>query len=365
MKKLIATTALVVSMAVTCSACSLFSNDAVVKFGDLYTFNEPKDLKYDERIVLMGEGYESTIEDYLNAAAYPDTMMYDDDGNIVGVYDYDAETGMAYGWNDFSDGSYNAFEEGEEVDLGKPDESLMVDIPGTVTLGFVVYDNQSVANTTYMYAFLSDAEAKSAVKDALEEMSGLTMTEESDKVLYCVQDEAYIKEQFDLEESYGDAIETKDAKAYAEILKLMYGVREYGGENPYKPYGEHEDPADLDFDECIVLTGSGSEVLPEGYDNDVQQITEYIYGKDGKVVADYTYYECASKDIADKLMEEKDQCLPNTTERISDTAFLNVVRDQDMTNLIDTYKGYSVLKNDSLDGYVKMLQETYLTSVYK
>ena len=116
MKKLIATTALVVSMAVTCSACSLFSNDAVVKFGDLYTFNEPKDLKYDERIVLMGEGYESTIEDYLNAAAYPDTMMYDDDGNIVGVYDYDAETGMAYGWNDFSDGSYNAFEEGEEVD---------------------------------------------------------------------------------------------------------------------------------------------------------------------------------------------------------------------------------------------------------
>ena len=112
----------------------------------------------------------------------------------------------------------------------------MVDISGTVTLGFVVYGNQSVANTTYMYAFLSDAEAKSAVKDALEEMSGLTMTEES----------------------YGDAIETKDAKAYAEILKLMYGVREYGGENPYKPYAEHEDPVDLDYDECIDLTGSGT-----------------------------------------------------------------------------------------------------------
>ena len=364
MKKLMTMMVLVAAVVFACTGCSLFSNDSVVKFGDTYTHSDPKDLTYDERIVLMSDGYESTIEDYLNQDAYPDTMVYDDDGNVVGMYDYDETTGLASGWNDF-EGNYTAFDEGEEVDLGKPDESKMVTIPGTISLVFVVYGNKGAAVSTYVYAFLSDASAKSMVKDVLDTMFGETMTEESDTVLYCVQDEAYINEQFAMDEEAGFTFDTKNAAAYAEILKQMYSAREYGGENPYKPYADHQDPTDLDYDERVVLTGSGSASVPEDYENDVQSLTEYIYGKDGDVVADYTYYECASKDIADKLEAAKDDCFPTNIQRVSDTTFLNVVRDQDMTDTINAYKGYNVLKDASLDGYVKMLQEMYFTSVYK
>ena len=104
------------------AGCGLFSSDNVVKLGD-YTHEDPKDLKYDQRIVLKGNNFGTILESMASAAAYPDTTVYDEAGNPVGVYDYDETTGLAKGWMNMADGSFTAFEEGEEVDLGKPDFS--------------------------------------------------------------------------------------------------------------------------------------------------------------------------------------------------------------------------------------------------
>ena len=39
------------------------------------------------RKVLKGDSMSSLLEDYVNSDAYPDTMMYDDDGNVIGMYE--------------------------------------------------------------------------------------------------------------------------------------------------------------------------------------------------------------------------------------------------------------------------------------
>lgn len=359
MKKGIVTTILALTMAVACTGCSLFSDSSVVKFGDTYTHKDPEGLTYDERIVLKNDNFGSRLQDDVNQGAYPDTMKYDDDGNMVGIYDYDPTTGQAKGWTDITDGSYTAYPAGQELNIGLPDASKMIEIPGTVTAGFVVYGNKQQAVQADIYLFLSDASAKDMVKTNVEDMYGLTMTEESDTVLACEQDADDIAQQFQQEEDAGYTVDAKDAGAYADILKQMYGAVEYTGENPYKPYAEHTDPEDVDFDKCVVLTGSGEAAVEEDDASDITSMTEYVYGKDGKIVADYTYYECPSKEAADTLAEK----YYTKAERVSDTVLLMVTKGQDMTDLVNTYKGYNVLKDDSLDDYVRMLQETYFTTI--
>lgn len=363
MKKWIMSAVLCVAVIFACTGCSssLFSDSSVVKFGDTYTHEDPKDLTYDERIVLQGENFGSRLESDANTNAYPDTMMYDENGNMIGMYDYDAATGLAKGWANIEDGTYTAFPEGQEVDLGMPDESKMISIPGTVTLGAVVYGNKEEAVAAYLYFFLSDASAKDLVKENVESLYGLTLTEESDTVLTCVQDKDYIADQFGMEEEEGYPADTKDAAAYADILKQMYGISEYTGENPYKPYAEHKDPENLEFDKRVVLTGSGEAAVDEEYVKDISSETDYLYGKDGKIVAQYTYYECPSKEAADELQEK----YFTSAERVSDTVLELIVEGQNMTDTVNTFKGYNVLKDDSLDEYVRMIQETYFTSVYE
>lgn len=150
MKKLISAL-LIFALMLSFAGCSLFSDNSIVKFEDIYTHKDPDKLTYDERIVLMGDGFEELLEDYANSMAYPDTLMYDEEGNVIGLYDYDAQTGLANGWTSTEDGTYTAFAEGEEVDLGMPDESLMVSVPGEVSLGFVVYGNKSETVCACMY----------------------------------------------------------------------------------------------------------------------------------------------------------------------------------------------------------------------
>ncbi len=354
--------ALILVLTMVCTGCgSLFSDQSIVKFGDTYTHKDPKDLTYDERVVLQGEDFGKKLQSAVNESAYPDTMMYDKDGNVIGMYDYDGTTGLAAGWTNIDDGTYTAFEAGKEVDLGKPDASKMIEIPGTVTAGFVVYGNKGTAVAAYMYLFLSDASAKDMVKSGMESVYGVTMTEESDTVLTCVQDEAYISDQFAQDEAQGYTVDTKDASAYAEILKQIYGVTEYGGENPYKPYADHQDPDDVEFDDCVVMTGSGEAAVDEAYKSDISSMTDYVYGYKGDVVAQYTYFECPSKEAADTIQEK---CYTNA-ERISDTVLLNVVKGQDMQDTVKAYEGYNVLKDGSLDEYVRMLQETFFTTIYK
>lgn len=366
MKKLLTMVALMVAVVFACTGCSssLFSDESTVKFGDTYTHTDPKDLTYDDRIVLKGDSFASKLEDFANSDAYPDTMMYDDDGNVIGMYDYDPTTGLAKGWNNLQDGTYTEYPEGQEVDLGMPDESKMISISGDVSMGAVVYGNKDEAVSAYLYLFLSDASDKDAVKNAAESAFGLTLTEESDTVLSCVQDKDAIAEQFSLEEEAGYAVDTKNAEAYAEILEQMYGLSTYGGENPYKPYADHQDPEDFQFDQKVVMTGSGEQAVPEGYEKDVTSITDYIYGYEGNVVAQYTYYECPSKEAADELMEK---CFADAQfmERVSDTVIKNSVDGQNMQDTIQAYIGYSVLKDASVDDYVRMMKETYGTSVYE
>ena len=342
------------------AGCGLFSDSSAVKLGDSYTHKDPKGVKYDTRLVLKKDGFGKELEQSVNIGAYPDSMIYDNDGNVIGIYDYDAETGLAVGWTNLSSGSYTAFAPGEEVDLGKPDESMMIEIPGDVTLYFVVYGNKDCATTAYMYLMLSDSAAKDVIKTSMETYYGITLTEESETVLTAVQDSEYIAAQFADMESYGMTFDTKDADAYAEILSQTYGVRADSGVNPYKPYAGHTDPENLDFDQRVVLTGSGAAAVDEKHDGYVTSMTDFIYGKDGKVVAQYTYYECASKENADELM---DASLFFNPVRISDTVIQGSVTGQDMTDLINAYKGYNVIKDDSVDEYVRMIEETYFSVV--
>ena len=359
MKKLISlvlTMALLLSMA----GCGLFSDNSVVKLGEDYTHKDPKDLSYDQRIVLRGENFQDTLEEMVNAAAYPDTMMYDDDGNIIGLYQYDAETGLASGWTDLTDGTYNEYPAGEEVDLGKPDASLMVEIPGTVTLYFVVYGSKDSTEAAYVYAILSDAAAKDQVTEIMGDYYGLTLSAESDTVLTGHQDQDAIDAVFSDMESYGMTFDTKDANAYADILKQTYGVRTYGGVNPYAPYADHKDPEDLDYDQRVVLTGNGAAAVTEEYADDVSSMTTFLYGKNGEIVADYTYIECPSKEAADDLAKDMTNMI-----RVSDTVLEQELTGDDLTNTVNAYIGYNVLKDNSVDEYVRMIEETYYSEIYE
>lgn len=359
MKKVISLM-LAMALLLSMAGCGLFSDDSVVKLGEDYTHKDPKELSYDQRVVLRGEDFQDTLDEMVNAAAYPDTMVYDDDGNMIGIYDYDEETGLASGWTDLGDGTYTEYPAGEEVDLGKPDASLMVEIPGTVTLYFVVYGDKGSAEAAYVYAMLSDASARDTVIDSMKTYFDLTLSAESDTVLTGQQDQAAIDAAFSDMESYGMTFAAKDADAYADILKQTYGVKTYGGVNPYAPYADHKDPEDLDYDQRVVLTGNGAAAVDEQYADDVSSMTTFLYGKNGELVGDYTYIECTSKGAADELAGE----MTNMT-RVSDTVLEEVLTGSELTNTVNAYIGYNVLKDNSVDEYVRMIEETYFSEIYE
>lgn len=360
MKKILAFT-LILALSLSFIGCSLFSDDSIVKLGDDYTHNDPDGLAYDDRIILQGDKFDETLEEIVNSYAYPDTMVYDEDANIVGMYDYDEKTGIASGWTNFSDGSYIAFTEENKLDLGLPDASAMIDIPGTVNTWFVVYGNKGSAVCAYMYVFLSDPAAKDIVTSKMEELYGVTLSAESDTVLVAVQDADFIAAEFTIaEESYGEAIETKDASAYANLLMQYYSVREYTGVSPYEPYAGHTDPEGLEFDERVALVSSSNYAVAEEYEDGFVCLTDYVYANKGEVVAQYSYYEFSSKESADKLMN--DNYFTNAV-RVSDTVIQVPLEGQAMQDLITSYIGYSVLNDNSLDDYVRMIEESFFSVV--
>lgn len=356
---------LALTMVLSLTGCNgLFSNTKIVKLNGDYTHEDPKDLKYDERIVLKKDGYDADIETMVNAAAYPDTMMYDEEGNVIGMYDYDETTGLATGWTNVADGTHTEFTEEEIIDLGKPDTSLMIDIKGAVNLGIVLYGNEEKAVESHMYFFLSDAVDKELVKTNLETGFGFEITEVSDTVLKTIEDADVIAGKFKEAEEYGQVFEKKDARTYANNLKALYGVKEDGGVNPYKAYEGHEDPADLDFDEKVVYTASGKEAFMPEDGKDVICMTNYVYAKDGVVIADYTYYETETKEEADALMEIATTYFTNP-QRASDTAILVVLAGEEMESYVTQMIGYTVMADNSLAEYIKMLEGTYFSMEYK
>lgn len=341
---------------------SLFSDDSVVKFEELYTHKDPDGLKYDERKVLINKDFAATIEEVVNAAAYPDTLKLDDSGNIIGMYDYDPETGKTTGWTNTTTGEFVA----EVVDLGKPDESLMIHLAGTVTLGCVIYGNEGKAVSSYLYAFLSDAADKDIVKANMESSFAVTMEAESDTVLVLKQDEAAIDAKFqEWQELYGQVQSDRSATAYAENMKMELGLKTYGV-NPYAPCSAIVDPEGLEFDEKIILTSSGGySFADESLEKEMSVRTDVIYGYQGKAVAHYTYYEYNNKAAADKLMDAANGNFFGKAVRISDTVVQDQLEGQNLQDIIQTYIGYNVLKDDSLSAYAANVEESFFMMRYE
>lgn len=343
------------------AGCGLFSSDNVVKLGD-YTHEDPKDLKYDQRIVLKGNSFGTILESMASADAYPDTMVYDEEGNMIGMYDYDETTGLAKGWMNITDGSYTAFESGQEVDLGMPDPSKVVTV-GSVDLYFVVYGNEGKTVLADIYVMLSDSSVKDTVISLVKDYYGYELTAVSDTVLAAYIEEDGIATTFANAEQSGVTVEKQDAAGFASVLKQFYGVSEYNGDVAYKPYSGHQDPTDIDYDTKVVLVGSGTAAVDENYKDNITSQTNYIYGKDGQTVADYMYFECSSKDAAEELLNSGNFYKGATL--IDDKTILVAIVGQDMEDTLTTFIGYNVMKDKSLDEYVRNSEEMYFTTEAK
>lgn len=360
MKKIISVAVALITVLSLFAGCSLFSNDALVKFDDTHTHNDPDGLTYDERIVLKGNKFADYLEDIVNSAAYPDTMVYDEEGNMIGMYDYDESTGLAKGFTSLSDEKYNEFD--EPVDLGKPDTSKMIDIPGDITVGAVVYGNEEKAVSAYVYIYLSDAKATDQVKELLKEYYGVEANKDNDTTLSFVQDSDYINKTFEDAIEQGATVMAKDASTYSEFIMADYGVTVYKGENAYKPYDEYTDPEDLEYDEKVVLVGAGEYAVLEEYVADLSTMTDVLYGKDGKMVGHYTYYVCTSKEGADHLMGWLETGTSDIT-RVSDTVISDSKTGKNLESLITSYIGYNVLVDDTVKDYTRMIEESFFSVV--
>lgn len=360
MKKALAMV-LAMVLVLSMTGCGLFSDDSIVQFEELYTHKDPEGLKYDERTALINRDFGAALEETVNTMAYPDTLRYDEAGNIIGVYDYDPETGLASGWMGTATGEFVA----GEVDLGKPDESLMIHLKGSVVMGCVVYGNEDKAIYACLYAFLSDAADRDTVMTNLEQLYGLTMTAESETVLVCRQDEAFIDDQFrQWQQLYGEDQSDRSATGYAENLKMEYGLSNYGV-NPYKPCSEMADPTDLTFDDRAILTCKGDYSFTEqSLEKELTCRTDVIYALDGEVVGHYTYYDFSSKAAADALMAAADTNLYNPV-RVSDTVVLDRLVGTQLQDLINAYIGYTVLTDASFEGYIANVEGTYFAMRYE
>ena len=334
------------------AGCSLFSKADVVKLGD-YSHTDPSGLSFDTRTVLKNDSFGDTLSDYASSDAYPDTIMYDESGNPVGMYDYDASTGLAKGWINVTTGEYTAYAEGEEVDLGLPDESKMVSIPGTVTLYFVVYSKEGTAvEATHTSCSATQAQRTPALIP-WPRPTAMPYTAESDTVLKYVAESEQIASEC---ESMGLSGDT----GYITYLQQSYGVRADAGENPYKPYAEHKDPTDIEYDQKVVLTGSGQAAVDASESDCISSLSTFLYGKDGDMVAAYTYYECPSKEAADKLAEST-----SDEVRVSDTVLMVSYTGDTLSASIDSYISMSLLKDHSVAEYTRLIEETFLSTVYE
>lgn len=343
------------AMLLCITGCSLFSKADLVKLGD-YEHTDPSGISYDTRTVLKNADFGADLAEYASSEAYPDTMLLDENGQVIGMYDYDPETGLAKGWTNITDGTYTAYEAGNELNIGKPDESKMVTIAGDVAMYVVVYAKDGAPVESDTYLMLSDASAKDTVISAMKSVFGIDVTAESDTVLKFVTDKDAIAAEM-ANSGMTDAVTTD---TYLEYLKGSYGLREDTGENPYKPYAGHEDPTDIEYDQKVVLTGSGQAAVTEDLADCVASQTDFLYGKDGDMVAAYTYIEGKDKASTDKIAESY-----NNEERVSDTAILIAYTGADMTSVLDQYMGYNVIKDHSVAEYTRMIEETFFSVVYE
>lgn len=220
MKKLIAI-ALMLALTLTLVAC----DSGETGYKDHFTHVTPEEMTDHSKILLERADFAEYIESVLNVQAYPDLLIFDDAGyEVVGMYIYDPETGLATGWTDLITGEKTMYEAGREIDLGKPDPSKMVQFKGTVKVGAVVYHKDGLVTGAELDFFLSETEDASLLKNYMETYQGETLEEVSGNHYRVVKDQAAVDEDFAAESAAGGSFFNMTAENYVSILTLNYGV---------------------------------------------------------------------------------------------------------------------------------------------
>lgn len=219
MKKIIAVFLL---LTVLLAACG---NNEPIHYGDHFVHKTPEEMQEYQKTLLERADFAEHMESLLNVSAYPDLLIYDETGyQVVGMYIYDPETGLASGWTDLETGEQTMYEAGKEVNLGKPSADKLVDFAGTVKLGFAVYEKDGKATGAELYFFLSAPEDAQQLQSFMERYHGEALTAESETVYKIVKDEKNVETDFAAEEKAGAEFYNKDAADYASILRINYGV---------------------------------------------------------------------------------------------------------------------------------------------
>lgn len=219
MKRFIAI-ALLLALTLTLAACG-----GETGYHEHFTHETPEEMVGNDKILLERADFDEYIEGILNVQAYPDLLIFDDAGyEVVGMYIYDPETGLATGWTDLTTGEKNMYKAGDEVDLGKPDPKKMVDFKGTVKVGAVVYHKDGLVTGAELDFFLSDAEDASLLKRYLETYRGETLEEVNSNLYRIVKDQKAVDDDFAEESAAGANFFNMTAENYVSILKLNYGV---------------------------------------------------------------------------------------------------------------------------------------------
>lgn len=220
MKKII-TILLIVTLVLSLAACG---EDAPLGYGDHFTHETPEEMADHTKTLLERADFDQHIENILNVQAYPDLLMYNEDGSqVTGMYVYDPETGLATGWTDLITGEQHTYEAGKEVNLGKPDPDKMVQLD-TIKLGFTVYEKDGKVTGAELYFFLSDAKDAQQLMDFMRNYYSEPLVQDSETVYKIIKDEAAVMADFATEEKAGNAFFSKNAAEYISVLKLNYGV---------------------------------------------------------------------------------------------------------------------------------------------
>ena len=194
-------------------------------YGDHFDHQTPTEMAEYDKILLERADYAEYIESILNIQAYPDLLILNETGTeVLGMYIYDPETGLATGWTDLTTGEQKLYDAGQEKDLGKPDPSKMIHFQGTVKVGAVVYHDSGVVYGSELLFFLAEEEDAPLLKSYLEAYQGLELVEENPNLYKVVKDAAGVEADFAREEAAGSSYFNRNAENYISILKLNYGV---------------------------------------------------------------------------------------------------------------------------------------------
>ena len=100
MKKIIAIL-LMLTLALSLVAC----NSEPSAYDDHFDHQTPEEMSTHTKTLLERADFGEYMESILNVTAYPDILMYNPEGTeVIGMYIYDPETGLATGWTDLTTG---------------------------------------------------------------------------------------------------------------------------------------------------------------------------------------------------------------------------------------------------------------------